>query len=162
MHHARRSIRLRGFDYGAPGVYFVTLITYRRGRFFGTLFNGEMVPSDLGRAVGRCWHEIPSHFPFVELDAFVVMPDHVHGIVRILPHKRRGAPTRGPVPFRSLPQVLGSIVRGFKIGVTTWARAHTHIQRISHRNYYERIVRDQRALDAIRRYISANPAKWRG
>ena len=77
------------------------------------------------------------------------MPDHLHGIIHLA----------GP---RGRPAPLSGVVRRFKLSVTQWAREHLALERIWHRNYYERIVRDPRALVAIRRYIEQNPAKWRG
>jgi putative transposase len=82
--HHRRSIRLKGYDYTQPGAYFVTLVTYERMPLFGEIVNGEMRLNDIGRVAERCWLDIPSHFPHVALDAFVIMPNHVHGILWII------------------------------------------------------------------------------
>ena len=82
--HHRRSIRLKGYDYTQPGAYFVTTCTHNREPLFGRVVDGEMVLNALGEIVWACWREIPIHFPHVELDAFVVMPNHVHGIIWIV------------------------------------------------------------------------------
>ncbi|MGH7612580.1 MAG: transposase [Gemmatimonadales bacterium] len=82
-HKARQSIRLRNYDYTRPGFYFVTLCSHERAPLFGQVERGVVHLSEMGRVVGDCWREIPSHFPNVDLDAFVIMPDHVHGIVVI-------------------------------------------------------------------------------
>ncbi|MDT8423033.1 MAG: transposase, partial [Desulfuromonadales bacterium] len=81
--HQRRSIRLRDYDYSRAGAYFVTLCTFQRACLFGEVVDGEMRLNEAGRTVQKCWDDIPDHFPHVELDAFVVMPNHVHGIVVI-------------------------------------------------------------------------------
>jgi len=174
----RCSIRLRGYDYSRQGAYFVTVCTEGRGRLFGTVVNGRMALNDAGRAAAACWRDIPNHFPHAAVDEWVVMPDHVHGIIVIT---RDGYPvgaknlSPSPVPTRTddssheqerandyspLPcgtsRTVGSIVRGFKIGVTKWLRGDSPWQR----NYYEIIVRNETALANIRAYIRDNPANW--
>ncbi|GAB4520907.1 MAG: transposase [Anaerolineae bacterium] len=79
----RRSIRLQGYDYTQNGAYFVTICTHQRAHLFGQVVEGVMVLSDVGQVVQTCWDDIPGHFPMVELDAFVVMPNHLHGIIVI-------------------------------------------------------------------------------
>lgn len=82
LHH-RRSIRLREYDYAAPGAYFITICTRNREPLFGKIADGIMRLNEMGRIVESIWYQIPAHFPRVELDALVVMPDHVHGIIAI-------------------------------------------------------------------------------
>ncbi|WP_372846841.1 transposase [Pontiella sp.] len=165
--HHRRSIRLKGHDYAAGGVYFVTLCAQGRVPLFGSMKNGMPELSEGGRVAEQCWHAIPEHFPEVEACEFVVMPDHMHGII-FMPH--RGAKHLSPEqpPERSLKpgerpkgtsRTLGSIVRGYKIGVTKWYRENTHVEKVWQRDYYERIVRDAAAEEQIVRYIRLNP--WR-
>jgi putative transposase len=176
----RRSIRLPGHDYTQPGAYFVTICTH----------GGECLFDDpiLRRVVETMWQRIPRHFPQVSLDAWVVMPNHLHDILTIsdIPtvgarHSQRGpsltmASTSGagigsahdsprnasPLPTGASPGSLGAIIGNFK-SVTT-RRIH-QIRRTSagpiwQRNYYEHIIRTERALHAIRRYIAENPARW--
>jgi len=81
--HHRRSIRLKGYDYTQPGGYFVTIVTYHRDLLFGEIVNEEMQLNDLGKIVEECWRAIPEHIPNVELGAYVIMPNHVHGIIVI-------------------------------------------------------------------------------
>ncbi len=80
--HHRRSIRLRGYDYATPGAYFVTICAQGRQRLFGAIATGAMQPNDAGRMVERWWGELNNKYPTVRTDAFVVMPDHIHGISR--------------------------------------------------------------------------------
>lgn len=146
-------------------------------RLFGTVVNERMVLNDAGHAAATCWRSIPAHFPHAVLDEWVVMPNHIHGIIVI---ERDGHPvgakhlsppnhstghSTGPLgngakDFSPLPcgtsRTIGSIVRGFKIGVTKWLRGDSPWQR----NYYEIIVRDARALNNVRAYIRNNPAHW--
>ncbi|HSF82059.1 MAG TPA: hypothetical protein VLA49_12535 [Anaerolineales bacterium] len=81
--YRNESSRLPGWDYASPGYYFVTIVTERRRLLFGNTLHGEMPLSLLGEIAQRCWIEIPSHFPNTNLDEFVVMPNHIHGIVII-------------------------------------------------------------------------------
>ena len=116
-----------------------------------------MVLTRLGGIVGECWDAIPRHVPMARLDAFVVMPNHVHGIIRIAKSFGSEIAPGSPIQPGSLP----AIVRSFKAASTR--RVHSDIARylpLWHRNYYERILTDRAALDAVRRYITNNPAKW--
>jgi len=78
-----KSARLSNYDYSQNGMYFVTICTKDKEYFFGEIKNGGMVLNDVGKMADKYWREIPVHFPFVKLDEFVVMPNHVHGIVEI-------------------------------------------------------------------------------
>ncbi len=82
-HFHRRTIRLQGYDYTLAGAYFVTLVTRHRELLFGDVINGGIRSNYLGQIVKECWQEIPKHFPFVEVEPFVVMPNHIHGIITI-------------------------------------------------------------------------------
>jgi REP element-mobilizing transposase RayT len=165
----RRSIRLQGFDYSQAGAYFVTICTQERACLFGDVLDGDMRLNDAGEVVEQCWLAIPIHFPAVVLDAFVVMPNHVHGIVIII-DRAVGAKNFSPLvpgknaevrtPNRSPSKTLGSIVRGFKIGVTKWFRESRSTEKVWQRNYYEHIIRNEEALSLIRQYIENNPMQW--
>lgn len=167
----RRSIRLHGFDYTQRGAYFVTVCTHDRTCLFGDVVDGAMRLNNAGRVTERCWAAIPDHFPHVEIDVFVVMPNHVHGIVWIVNDvsgdvgARDGAKDfsplrRGASSLRSPSKTVGSIVRGFKIGVTKWMRANTGVHDVWQRNYFEHVIRNETALSRIRQYIIDNPARW--
>jgi putative transposase len=181
--HHRRSIRLPGYDYRQAGVYFVTICTHQKE----LLFEDPI----LRRVAETLWQRIPRHFPHVQLDTWVVMPNHIHGIIIITgdPHCRGEAsqatdshtkprpdsasgsvsqPASGdasPLPDRPTgvsPGSLGAIVGNFK---SITARRINRLRRMPglpvwQRNYYEHIVRDERALNAIRQYIATNPARW--
>jgi hypothetical protein len=96
--HQRRSIRLAGYDYAQAGAYFVTICAGGRNCLFGEIIDGEMQLNDAGRVATRCWNEIPAHFHHAALDEFVVMPNHVHGIIFITVGGRV-APTHKPEPL---------------------------------------------------------------
>jgi REP element-mobilizing transposase RayT len=81
--HHRKFIRLQGYDYSQAGAYFVTIVTYQRDCLFGDVVNGEMRLNDFGKIADECWLAIPEHFPNVELGAYVIMPNHAHGVIVI-------------------------------------------------------------------------------
>lgn len=99
--HHRRSVRLRGYDYSQPGAYFVTVCTQDRACLFGAIVNGTVRLNDSGQIVHQEWLRTAKMRPNVELDAFVVMPNHVHGIIRIHPYDRRGTLQRAPTVQRA-------------------------------------------------------------
>ena len=157
--HHRRSIRLQHYDYSQPGAYFVTICVQDRACLFGDVVDGEMRLNDAGHTAQECWHAIPIHFSHVDLDAFVVMPNHVHGILVVVDSlASEGA--KNFSPLRGTSKTVGSVVRGFKIGVTTWMRTNTVIHGVWQRNYWEHIVRDESELNRIREYIVNNPGQW--
>ena len=178
--HHRRSIRLRGYDYTQVGAYFVTMVTQGRACLFGDVVNGEMVLNDLGKIVQKWWDDLPIHFSNVETGAFVVMPNHVHGVI-IIVHDGRGAvPAPGlrhdsatnfddpsqtgredPAPTGK--PILGQILAYFKYQSTKEINTLDGtgvISKLWQRNYYERIVRNAREMQAIWGYIEGNPANW--
>lgn len=168
-HQHRQSIRLKGYDYSQDGLYFITLCTFDRKCFFGYIENSKMILNAAGNIAEQCWTDIPNHFPQVILHDYVIMPNHIHGIVEIV-----GANQYSPAiaknispeaaknisPLRGPSQTIGSVVRGFKIGVTKWMRQNTDIQNIWQRNYYEHIIRDHNSFKNISNYIINNPSKW--
>ncbi|OGU13416.1 MAG: hypothetical protein A2076_17360 [Geobacteraceae bacterium GWC2_53_11] len=167
--HHRKSIRLRGYDYSQAGLYFITICTHERLPLFGKIDDGKMVANDAGLMVEKCWREIPDHFPQVILDGFVVMPNHIHGIIEIrdtgvdvnnVGAKNVGANDYLPLRLHGTSRTVGSIVRGFKVGVTTWFREHTDIHQIWQRNYHEHIIRNEESYFKISEYIEYNPQKW--
>ena len=219
----RRSIRLQGYDYTQAGAYFVTICTQDRECLFGEVVAGEMVLNTYGRVVTTFWQRIPRHFAWVELDEWVVMPNHIHGIIVITGRgeasrqspdaerhgskgeahfplepipgdaspllgdsrqspdaERHGSKGEAHFPLEPIPGdasplqrgdsrpagppsgSLGAIVGNFK-SVTT--RRINRIRktpgaRVWQRNYYERVIRNERELNAVRQYIHNNPGHW--
>ncbi len=162
----RRSIRLKGFDYTQVGAYFVTICTQHRECPFGEVVDGEMQVNVYGRIVQACWDAITMHFPFVAMDAFMVMPNHIHGII-VLNDRPVGA--RHAVPLRNIerygnpiPGSIPTIIRSFK-SVTTKRineMRSTPGAPVWQRNYYEHIVRDEETFNLIRQYVADNPLNW--
>jgi REP element-mobilizing transposase RayT len=159
----RRSLRLREYDYSQAGAYFVTICAYQRKCLFGDIVRGEMRLTRPGMIVQHCWDAIPAHFPNLDLDEFVVMPNHVHGIVLI--DDGRGAPCRNPAVEqfgRSMPGSIPTLVRSFKSAATRRVNEtrQAHGAKLWQRNYWEHIVRNEPELNRLREYIQNNPAQW--
>ena len=154
----RRSIRLPHYDYTTAGGYFLTICAHNRQPLF--------VDTRTARIVQAAWADIPNHHAHVELDQFVVMPNHVHGILFLGASERereraqRVAPLR-PYDARLAPGALGAIVRAFKARVTRDLRAEMGSDLLVWlRNHHEHVIRDEPSLQHIRQYIIDNPARW--
>ncbi len=169
--HHRRSIRLKGYDYLQAGLYFITICTQNRLHFFGEIQNGEMVLNDAGMMINTVWDEIPIYYNGFNLHEFVVMPNHVHGIIQIIPNPvgaTTGAGGVGGLSHVSVaPLSLSDIVHRFKTLTTkqytdgvknnNWPRFN---KKLWQRNYYEHIIRDEKAYHQISEYIQTNPLTW--
>lgn len=186
--HHRRSIRLKGKDYGEAGAYFVTIVAFQREEIFGEIINGDMICNEFGKIAREEWFKTAQLRHNVRLyeDEFVVMPNHIHGIIWIVDSiktvgaQRRCAPssdesysglndaTKGaeqrsaPTTPHVIPGSLGAIVRGYKAAVTHRINAlhKTHGAVVWQRNYYEHIIRSQADHQNIYAYIQINPQRW--
>jgi REP element-mobilizing transposase RayT len=220
----RHSIRLRAYDYSKSGLYFITICTHNRWNFFGKIDSGIMLLNDAGKIANACWQEIPHHFSNIILHDFVIMPNHIHGIIEIAndgsynvgaknfspknpvdvahagaknfspknpgdvssvgakkfspknpgdvssagaknfspknPGDVSSAGAKNFSPLQGPSRTIGSVVRGFKIGVTKWMRNNTNIYTVWQRNYYDHIIRNEQSYLIIANYIKTNPQKW--
>jgi putative transposase len=165
--HHRRSIRIKEFDYAQPGGYFVTIVTYQRDYIFGNIVNEEIQLNAFGKIADECWRAIPDHFRNVELGAYIVMPNHVHGIIVINETGMAtnsspfvGARHASPLPRGVKPHSIGAIVGSFKSAVTKRIGRELNATGIWQRNYYEHVIRNHEDWDRIHRYIETNPSIW--
>jgi putative transposase len=169
--HHRHSIRLPNYDYAQPGGYFITIVTYQRDMIFGEIVNKQMRLSDFGKIAEECWRAIPDHFPNVELGAYVIMPNHVHGIIVINDGSATnsspsvGARHVSPLPQPSNPRgykrgSIGAFAGSFKSAVSKRIGREHNATGIWQRNYYEHVIRNHEDWDRIHRYIEANPSRW--
>ena len=182
--HHRRSIRLKGYDYSQAGLYFITLCVQNRAHLFGEIKNGVMCLNALGSIAYQEWERSLVVRKNISLGAFIVMPNHFHSIVQI--EYSMLEDKSGIGKFQSPSQTVGAIVRGYKgaatkkikeqlfssssssssrgelqFAPTAAAAAEIDLTKsIWQRNYYEHIIRDQRAYDNISNYIDNNPQKW--
>ena len=168
--HHRRSVRLHGYDYSQPGEYFLTICTYEMRMIFGRVVEGRMELNDFGRIADDEWRRSAIIRKELELDEFTVMPNHVHGIVRIVDLNGQGArpcaptPSRegtGPIPARC-PRSVASFVAGVKPAIKTRINQlrNSPGAPVWERNYHEHIVRDGHELEILRDYIRHNALRW--
>ena len=154
--HRRRSIRLKDYDYSQAGAYFVTACTRNRECILGDVQNGNVVLNEIGQIVERTWIQLPSYFKTIDIDKFVVMPNHIHGIIMLTNHCRGGVtpPLQRPT--------LGQIVAYFKYQATKSINrlSSSPGNRVWQRNYHEHIIRNEEDLNEIRGYILNNPPEW--
>ena len=168
----RKSGRLPGFDYSTPGAYFVTLSTAKRRSLFGQVVDGTVRANWRGRLVESAWLNLPRRFPDVTLDAYMMMPDHVHGVVFLqCPGRDHGVgaglarPAGGasdaPTESANDGATLGQVIGAFKSLTTVQINRlrDTPGALVWQRGYYDRVIRDERELDAVRAYIANNPLK---
>ena len=174
------STRLDGFDYSQIGSYFVTIVTHGRECLFGDVADGKMVWNDVGKIVEQCWKEIPDHFPYASLDEFIVMPDHVHGIIvlgidrddvgfrrdtacRVSTTKTTTHQTQTVRFGRPTKQSIPTIVRSFKSAATRTINQYRNSpgQSVWQSRFYDHIVRNDDEFSRIREYVLYNPQNWK-
>lgn len=176
--------RMKGYDYGLDGAYFVTICTKDHQYWFGDVDDGQMNLSEMGQVAEKCWSEIPEHFPFVKLDDFVIMPNHLHGIIVIdklfnrlekrLINSEVGAAdggrrdainrvsTTGGITGKHNPMLLENLSRAIR-----WYKGRTKFEIFKINGYfhwqprfYDRIVRNDIEFEKLKKYIFENPLKW--
>ena len=166
--HHRHSIRLKGYDYSEEGAYFVTVVTQHREMLFGKVVEGAMVLNELGEIVKEEWLKTTSIRMEIEIDIeeFVVMPNHIHGIIHIT--KNNDDPGRGDRPVAPtkahgpIPKSLGALISGYKSAVTVRINQirGTPGYPVWQRSYYDHIIRDEKDYNTIANYIAMNPSNW--
>ena len=159
--HHRRSVRLKNYNYAESGAYFVTIVARNRQCIFGDVVDRKIELNKFGHILVEEWKRSKDLRQEIDLDAFVVMPNHIHGVVIMINHDV-GATGRSPFPSGPAKRSLGAFVGGFKSPVTTrinQLRGTPGIP-IWQRNYYEHVIRDEESLNRIRQYIVDNPARW--
>ena len=150
----RRSIRLKGYDYATPGIYFLTICTKDRNDLFGEIISRQMSLNDLGNIIAEDWKAISERISVVRIEEFVIMSNHLHGLIEIQDRQLSPDEKRWN---------LGQIVTYFKYRSTkryNYLLESGDLWKLWQRNYYEHIVRNERSLVAIREYIFSNPLNW--
>jgi putative transposase len=156
----RHLSRLKDYDYSQPGAYFVTVCTKNRFCLFGEIHNDRIKFNSYGEIIRLSWLRLPDYYPNVELDAFVIMPNHIHGVIFL---KDVGAGLkRAPTGFEGKPYPLSEIIRGFKTFSSRQINKlrNTPGASVWQRNYYEHVIRKDESLAQIREYIETNPLRW--
>ena len=167
-----KSARLENWDYGSNAAYFVTICTQDRIHYFGEITNGIMQLSEIGLLAKKYWLEIPEHFPFVELDEFVIMPNHVHGIIiinkpdngqynneRTVETPNLGVSTTTMASKKWKPASLGVIINQYKRICTINARK-IHADFAWQSRFHDHIIRNDESFHYISNYIKNYPTKW--
>lgn len=185
--HHRQSIRMPSHDYSRSGAYFITICCNARQALFGEIAQDHMMLNEAGLAAQHCWHEIPEHFPMAFLDEFIIMPNHMHGII-IIPERRgtacraqninaecvraknkiaecEGTACRAPTGEQFGKPIAGSIatiIRSFKSASTKSINTSRNTPGAPswQRNYWERIIRNEWEMQSVRQYIHNNPTRW--
>jgi REP element-mobilizing transposase RayT len=179
--HNRKSIRLKGFDYGSEGAYFITICVQNRECIYGHIKDGVFAANEAGMMVDQYWRQIEQEFENIRLDEYVVMPNHLHGIICIGAHEagadtrpgadtmvgigtRHGADTR---PAPTATATIGDIICAFKSRTTNCYIQNVREKnwkpfnkRLWQRNYYEHIIRNEDEMGKVRNYINNNPLEW--
>ena len=164
------SARLKNWDYSANGYYYITICTKDRIHYFGNIINDEMILSKIGNMAYKYWQEIPNHFPFVRLDEFIIMPNHVHGIVVIKNDTCNVETLQCNVStdtdnFHSKispkSKSLSTIIRSYKsICTKTINKSKNEIFFAWQPRFYDHIIKNEKELENMRNYIFYNPQKW--
>ncbi len=166
----RRSIRLKAYNYSQEGLYFITICTQNRECLFGEIIDDNMILNKFGEIAKKCLLEISEHYSKAKMHQFIVMPNHIHCIVEITVGANNYSPLQKTSPNSVISnnysphgtsKTIGSIVCGFKIGVTKWFRGNTDIQTIWQRNYYEYVIRNEKSYLEISEYIIYNQLNWK-
>ena len=173
--HRRDSLRLYSWDYSSEAWYFITICTKNRQLLFGDILADHLLQSPLGNIAREHWSQISERVKGIQLDEFVIMPNHLHGIIMFQLNGRRVGALHA-TPLRSIsnepsisqrmaaispkPGSLAVIIRSYKSSVTRWARRNGYPDFAWQRGYHDHIIRDGTDLSRIRRYIRLNPMRW--
>ncbi len=164
-----KSIRLPDWDYSSNGAYYITICTKNRECLLGNIVDEKMILNDLGEIVKQCWYDLPNHYANCKLDEFVIMPDHIHGIVIIdndavsihveaiheLPLQKSSRKSRRKM---TIPLIIGR----FKMQTTKlFHEIKNTSEKLWQRDYFEHIIRNEIELNQKRKYIINNPLKWK-
>jgi len=154
--------RLKNWDYGSHGLYFITICTQNRECYFGEIAHVEthnyasLRKTEIGNIADKFWEEIPNHFPFIELDQYIIMPNHIHGILFF---NKPNYDEWNPNKFGPQSKNLASVIRGYKSSVKRYANTNKITFEWQTR-YYDHVIKSEKDLHTIRKYIFNNPEKW--
>ncbi len=168
----RRSIRIKGYNYASSGAYFITICTNKHEQLFGEIVNGKMELNECGKIVQSEWIKTGILRSNIEIDAFIIMPNHIHGIIFI--HDDSGVMHHGhghrDPTYRAQTEQFGkptsntipTIIRGYKSAVTSRINKINNTPRVKvwQRNYWEHIIRNDQSMNHLQEYIQNNPIKW--
>ena len=175
----RKHLRLKNWDYSKDGIYSVTICCHNKQKFFGNICDGQISLSEIGEISSKYWLEIPQHFSHVKLDEFVVMPNHIHGILILdcsLVGTRHGVSLHSSIDdkvgschgmtlqsqfSRPIKNSVSVIINQYKSSVKRWCNKHGHCNFQWQSRFYDQILKNEIAIDNIREYIHNNPRNWK-
>ncbi len=156
--YRQKTLRLAEWDYSSPGYYFVTICTKDKNCYFGKINNGIIQYSSIGGKAAYFWNQIPQHFSHVELDKWIIMPNHIHGIIVL---KEKNSIKEEFNKFsKPISGSLSIVINHFKASVTRWCKQNAKHYFSWQKGFYEHIIRSEKSLTSIREYILNNPIKW--
>ena len=185
----RKRLRLSGWDYSSEGVYFITICCEGRHSFFGKIEDNKMVLSEIGLIASKYWVELPNHFPHVKLDEFIVMPNHIHGLlildysllrprhgVALHPpshhnvgschgmtlHSKQGSNQNINQFSKPIKNSVSVIINQYKSSVKRWCNQNGSDRFRWQSRFYDQVLHNENSVDIIREYIHNNPKKWSG
>jgi putative transposase len=175
MYKLQKQYRLKNYDYSQNGAYFITICTKNRIDHFGKIENEEMRLSEIGEIAKHFWEEIPNSFTNVQLDQFVVMPNHIHGIIMLLNNGNNNFNMQEEKDIQSaaglssrvhsnihplIKNSISSIINHYKGNVKRWCNKSGYDEFFWQARFYDHIIRNEKSLNNIREYIFYNPIKW--
>jgi putative transposase len=161
-HPNRKPIRLRQHDYSSLGMYFITICTYQKKCLFGAISEGAMTLNKFGKIAQDNWLKISQRFANVQLDEFVIMPNHLHGII-FISDELHNCNKAGASPAPTVGNIVGaykSLVFRECLEISKKINPNFYLKKLWQRNYYDHIIRNEKSFDEIRKYIVENPLNW--
>lgn len=163
MLHQRKANRLKGYNYSRDNLYFVTSCVQDRVCCFGKIVDAEIVLNDYGKIVNEKWHWLAEQYPYVVLHEFVVMPDHIHGIIEINRDCVAVIATGHDLPLSQMKiKSLSELMGAYKTGVSKQIHLTGYNEFKWQRSFHDHIIRDDESYERIANYILNNPTKWQG
>jgi len=167
----RKHLRLSGWDYSSESVYFITICCNEKQQYLGRIYNNKVELSEIGMVASQYWVEIPYHYPHVKLDEFVIMPNHIHGLL-ILDYSLIGSnkpkyiisgESHNKVSnqfSKPLKNSISVIVNQYKSSVKRWCNRNSLSYFKWQPRFYDQVLRNDKSIDIIREYIFTNPGNW--
>jgi len=169
MNTERKKLRLKDYDYSQEGYYFITILIKDRECIFGKILNEKLILNEYGVIAEKYWKEIPDHYIYIDIDEFIIMPNHIHGII-VINYEHQSSVMVGHCPTITIKKTkksnekygkLSRIINAYKNMVTKSIKGiKPEINFKWHRSFYDHIIREEKDLNNIRHYIKYNHLKW--
>jgi REP element-mobilizing transposase RayT len=177
MNYERKPHRLTNWDYSSDGIYYITICCFEKHSYLGTVCNNNVDLSEIGAISSGYWVDIPNHFPHVKLDEFIIMPNHIHGILILdksialnrLDVPDYEVPCHGIIPqqrknincfSQPIKNSVSVIINQYKSSVKRWCNKNGFTNFQWQSRFYDQILHNEIALEKVREYIHNNPQNW--